>query len=426
VRAFDVVDARRERSSEPNGLSGSRRAMTKRAPSGRVAVLSLDARRSSSHSSTMKRGCLISLLTLLALIVGFELVARSGWIAALRPEALDPLSNELDVKSNVEAHPYLAYALKPNFVQEATAEKQQSIRHNALGFRGRETTYAKPPGTYRIVCIGGSSCYGQSESKDEAVWCARLETYLNEALPGRKVEVINGGCRGYSTFEMLINLELRLVDFQPDLVITYESINDMRCALYPGFRNDNSHWRAVYPVTHKSTADRALESSRLYLCWRRYFTDWLALQADLGTYVIRDYGKYKPDFYAQPTDAELGFRTFQRNLKNIAAVAREHGAKVLYSTQAMRFSDIRAASSFEAQKAGLLRCRALLAEVASEEQASFVDTARAVEDVLDAQVAAQKSDDLFVHEVHPTDKGSDLIARTISARILELGLIPAN
>jgi hypothetical protein len=50
--------------------------------------------------------------------------------------------------------------------------------------------------------------------------------------------VINGGCQGYSTFEMQIQLELRGVDFQPDLVLCYETINDMRCALYPNVQHD--------------------------------------------------------------------------------------------------------------------------------------------------------------------------------------------
>ncbi|MCK6444895.1 MAG: SGNH/GDSL hydrolase family protein [Planctomycetes bacterium] len=377
----------------------------------------------------MKRGCLISFFSLAVLVLGFEVVARTGWIAALRPEALDPIADQIRQKANVAPHPYLAYAPKPNFVQTETPAGPQVIHHNSLGFRGKETTYAKPPGTYRIVTIGGSSCYGQSESRDEAVWSARLEEYLNAAGLAQRVEVINGGCRGYSTFEMLINLELRLVDFSPDLVITYESINDMRCALYPGCVNDNTHWRAVWPVVQKSYADRVLESSRLFMTWRRYGTDWLAKQKDLGTYMIVDYGKYhvapyKGDF-GQATDAERGFANFRRNLKSIVSVAREHGANVLLSTQAMRFRDIEPALSYEQQKAGLLRCRDILREVAASEGVPLADTAKHVEDALAAQLAqGAKSDDLFQREVHPTDKGSDLIGRYLADQILALGLIP--
>ncbi|MCC6406649.1 MAG: SGNH/GDSL hydrolase family protein [Planctomycetes bacterium] len=373
----------------------------------------------------MKRGCLISFFSLLAFVAIFELVARSGWVAALRPEALDPIGAQV-LEANVQAHPYLAYAPKPNYRHEPTPSYAQQVSHNSLGFRGRETTYAKPQGTFRIVTIGGSSVYGQSESRDDAVWSVRMEKYLNEAGLARKVEVINGGCRGYSTFEMLINLELRLVDFEPDLVLVYESINDMRCALYPGCRNDNQHWRTVWPVVRKSAIDELAESSRLYLTWRRYGTDWLTKQGNLGSYVIVDFGKYADD-YAQPTDAERGFANFRRNLKSIVSVAREHGSQVLLSTQAMRFSDIEPASSYQAQKAGLLRCREILREVASSEGVPLVDTAKHLEDALADQLAAgKKPDDLFQHEVHPTDKGSDMIGRFLADRILELKLVPAN
>lgn len=372
----------------------------------------------------MKRGCLISFFSLVVLVLGFELLARTGWIAALRPEALDPIADQIRQKANVEPHPYLAYALKPNFVQTETPAGPQVIHHNSLGFRGKETTYAKPPGTFRIVTLGGSSCYGQSESRDEAVWSVRLEEYLNAAGLAQRVEVINGGCRGYSTFEMLINLELRLVDFSPDLVITYESINDMRCALYPGCVNDNTHWRALWPTIQKSRTDELLETSRTFMTWRRYATDWLANQKSLGAYVIVDFGKYTDD-YAQPTDAERGFANFRRNLKSIVTVAREHGAQVLLSTQAMRFADIQGASSYAAQKAGLLRCRDILREVAAAESVPLADTAKHVEDVLEAQLAAgAKTDDLFQHEVHPTDKGSDLIGRYLADQVLALELIP--
>lgn len=372
----------------------------------------------------MKRGCLISFFSLAVLVLAFELLARTGWIPALRPDALDPLGDQILQKSNVAPHPYLAYAPKPNFVQIEVGGRKQVIHHNSLGFRGRETTYAKPPGTFRIVCIGGSSCYGQSESSDEAIWPVRMEAYLNEAGLSQRVEVINGGCRGYSTFEMLINLELRLVDFSPDLVVTYESINDMRCALYPGCVNDNTHWRAVWPVTQKSRTDEIFESSRLFMTWRRYATDWLANQRSLGAYVIVDFGKYTDD-YAQPTDVERGFANFRRNLRNIVSVAREHGAKVLLSTQPMRFSDIQGASSYEAQKAGLMRCRDILREVADSEGVLLADTAKHVEDALAAELAAgAETDDLFQHEVHPTDKGSDLIGRYLADQILALGLVP--
>jgi hypothetical protein len=184
-------------------------------------------------------------------------------------------------------------------------------------------------------------------------------------------------------------------------------------------------------VIRKSAADNLLEASYAYLTWRRYFTPWLAGQMNLGAYVIRDEGKYTDD-WAQPNDVERGFANFRRNLHDIVAVARRNGAEVLFSTQAMRFSDIRAASSFEAQKSAILRCRDELRTVGREDGVTVIDTAKLLEDALAAELAAgtlkdksgNPTDDLFVGEVHPTDKGSDLIGRFIADQVLALGFIP--
>jgi hypothetical protein len=182
--------------------------------------MSSNPSRPASVAQRLRTGLEISFVSLVVLVVGFEIVARTGWIHALQRDVLDPMPKILGEESNVEAHPYLGYALKKDYHHNApTPHYTNIVNHNSLGFRGRETTWAKPPGTYRIVCIGGSSCYGQSESSDEKVWTVRMEEYLNQAGLAPKVEVINGGCRGYSTFEMLINLSIRLVDFHPDLVI---------------------------------------------------------------------------------------------------------------------------------------------------------------------------------------------------------------
>ncbi len=98
-----------------------------------------------SLASRVGRGLLVMLLTLLAIIVLFELFARFVPIDALSPEKLDPTAANLK-NARIQPHPYLAYSLRPNFVLEPSAKDPTSIRHNGLGFRGRETTWEKPPG----------------------------------------------------------------------------------------------------------------------------------------------------------------------------------------------------------------------------------------------------------------------------------------
>src|SRR5262249_14981942 len=65
--------------------------------------------------------------------------------------------------------------------------------------------------------------------------------------PGRyrSAEVINAGVPGYSTLENLIFLESRGIFLNPDVVVLYQGLNDLRSGHSPGFRTDYSNFHAV-------------------------------------------------------------------------------------------------------------------------------------------------------------------------------------
>lgn len=386
-----------------------------------------------SLGARVLRGLGLSLTVLVLLWLVFELVCRVVDLPKLSRDELDPLAAQMQ-DARIEPHPYLAYANRPNFVHEPSATDPTSVRHNSLGFRGPETTWEKPAGTYRVLCLGGSSVYGIGPSSDATNWPTLLETRLNQAQSAKRVEVINGGCQGYSTFEMSIQLALRGVSLSPDLVLCYEAINDMRCALYPNVARDNTHWRALWPTERESLAERLLERSYAYLAWRRYATDWWSERANLGNYVIVDFGKYMPDDYAHANAADLGFANIRRNLVSIVGTAHAHGAEVLLVTQATRMADFERFGSSQAQKDGFNRVTAMFGEVANERSVPYCDARSALESEADRQRAAVGKDQIFVRpdvvrpgvgngEVHLTDEGCELLAKTIAARILELGLV---
>jgi hypothetical protein len=371
-------------------------------------------------------------------------------------------------------HPYLGYSLTPSYRTPPGSAQQAS--HNSLGFRGKETTWEKPPGVFRIVTTGGSSVYGQSESSDAAVWSQRLEDLFGE-VGGRKVEVINVGCNGWSSFEMLINLELRALDFSPDLVIVYEAINDMRCALYTRggpVTGDNLQWRATWPVDRPSPLEEWLDHSRTYLVWRRYMTDYIAKRSDLGFFAITNYDPSPTagDFYVwygrNLAVPEKGFENYRRNLNNMVSVCTSRGARVLFAMQALPLWHLDAHQSANEQKDAFERIQNIEREVAHERGVALFECGRVIEaaaeqEIVDlaaarcredpkldpAQVAAvlkscvpypprrpdlvealrkvfptPPADLLFRSEVHPSDRGSDLIAHTIFEYLRSSDLIP--
>ena len=379
-------------------------------------------------SDRLLRGLGISLCALLAAFLLIEVVCRVVPIPGLTMDALDPTSVQLR-HARVQPHPYMAYVNKPDFDLDDRDKGGKQVSHNSLGFRGPEVTWEKPAGVWRIVCLGGSSTYGFSPTSDATTWPARLEHHLNEAGLPAVVQVINGGCQGWSTFESLTNLSMRMVDLEPDLVIVYHAINDMRCALYGDVTRDNTNWRAIWPVERPGGLQKLIESSRTYLIYRRYATSWLANRQRLESYVIANFDPIRDQYAKDPDNLpELGFRNYRRNLESIVAVARQHGARVLFGSQAMRYGDIPHPPSVASQTRGLQRMKTILFEVGADLGVATVDTARVLEDEADrrrggTEEESDAEDGIFFSEVHITDDGADLLARTFARKIVDEGWV---
>lgn len=362
---------------------------------------------------------------LFLVVLFFEVVVRFVPIPGLSSEDLNPAFLTTTQKHRTVPHPYLAYCLKPSW-ETSDPSKNEQKSHNVFGIRGPEIAYEKAPGTFRVVCLGGSSTYGNSPSSDAATWPARLEHHLREAHPEKSIEVINGGAPGWSTFESTVNLAFRMVDFEPDLVVVYHAINDMRCALYREPTPDNSHWRQTWPTFRPSPIEPILEKSICYLVWRKYFTRYLEERGDITYNAIKDPPPGNTDWYA-PDAAKIspvGFRNFKRNLISITAIARAHGAKVLFGTQALDEGDITSPKSGANQKRSMRLMTKILNEVAASQKVPIVDAERVLEEAARKQVEEKGEESIFTWEVHLTDEGADLLARTFADRIEAEGFIP--
>jgi len=214
-------------------------------------------------------------------------------------------------------HPYLVYCLNP-----AYRSLDGLNRHNALGFRGDDFPLGKPPGVYRIVCLGGSTVYDTEIEDHHLSFPARLEAQLREQ-GHPEVQVVNGGVGGYTSWETLVDYALRIRELEPDLVVLYHNSNDVHARLIDpaAFRWDNTGYRKVW-------CDRTpwWESSMLL----RYLGVKLGLAAGnkLGEHVQAR--PAAPDPLA--TLAANGPGYFQRNTEEIVALARQGGARVMLAT----------------------------------------------------------------------------------------------
>ncbi|MCB9899231.1 MAG: hypothetical protein H6825_14595 [Planctomycetes bacterium] len=300
-----------------------------------------------------------------------------------------------------EPHPYLAYIPRPNWSLENGGK---SYHHNSLGFRGKEFEHDKAKGTYRVVCMGGSSTYGHGPSSDETTWPAQLEKLLGTMYPTVRFEVINAGVSGYNSYESLINLNIRLLDLDPDLALVYHSINDVRLWEWPGYKPDNSHARAVWPVNEPDPLVETLEKSELFRALQ--FLMRGESREELGHWVVKDYGKKQQ---MQQTFQQIGPVYFKRNLEQIAALCRFRRVDVMFGQQAFFDDDL----EFLSDKKGMRMAEEVITRTAAEQNVPICD--------IRANMPQDRS--LFTNDVHVTDKGALRIATLWAKCIKENGFV---
>ncbi|MFQ5716709.1 MAG: SGNH/GDSL hydrolase family protein [Nitrospinales bacterium] len=97
-------------------------------------------------------------------------------------------------------------------------------------FDGKKVSAQKQPEEYRIFIMGGSVAQGYGASSPEKKFYNILENLLNEKQPNpgkRYFRVISAGRLGYVSAQELIFLLMGVLDFQPDMAVHLNGVNDV-------------------------------------------------------------------------------------------------------------------------------------------------------------------------------------------------------
>jgi lysophospholipase L1-like esterase len=103
------------------------------------------------------------------------------------------------------------------------------VQINSHGLRSAETTYAKPPGTFRILNLGDSVAMGWGV-REEDTYGRQLEQLLNgQSSDNLRFEVINAGVPGWNLENELAYLQAEGLKYEPDLVLLdLTTVNDIK------------------------------------------------------------------------------------------------------------------------------------------------------------------------------------------------------
>jgi lysophospholipase L1-like esterase len=269
-------------------------------------------------------------------------------------------------------HHYLNYYPTLNYKLGLTS-------HNSLGYRNQEMSLHKEQGVYRIVVLGGSTAYTLMVEDNEKTFTAQLEKVLKNKYGYENVEVINAAVGGYNSWESLINLEFRVLDIEPDMVIVYQGVDDVHARLVSpeAYWGDNSGRRKKWEIP----AIKFYEHS----CFLRIISRLLGYTQPININFFVMAPTYEgacSTHYNQKTSDTMAKELlkknppvyFRRNLLNMAAIAKIHNVELVFATWAYSpyFDDYASTPHYQQ---GFSEHNNLINEVAKSQNIPFFDFA---------------------------------------------------
>ncbi len=250
-----------------------------------------------------------------------------------------------------KADPVRGVAHRPDARGWFRREGRQYIVINSDGFRDREHSLKKPPGTYRIAILGDSFTEGL-QVRLEDTFGAVLEHELATcpAFRARSVEVFNFGVSNYGTAQELLTLRDRVWQTEPDLVLlAFFSGNDIwdnskelkQDPELPYFRLDND--QLVLDDSFKNsprqraegswvrrTIKQAIESSRLLQVVRQVW-GMARSRPNASPFQGDEFAasSAQRQIYREPTEPswQAAWQVTERLLKTINDEAKRRGVK---------------------------------------------------------------------------------------------------
>ena len=200
-----------------------------------------------------KKQSVLAIIGIVILLLVIEAVANVWWVTQINCEFEQ---NEIFQNINEEKKRQLCldiYEIRTSGDEMIPNQITDSIIINSLGFRGSEFSEIKPPTTYRIFMLGGSTMFGTGATSDETTIPGYLQQFLDEKDFGFGVEVINSGIQGADSSTEVDLVEQKLVNFSPDLVIIYDGWNDLRDNNLPSELKEN--WELMCKIGKENDFD---------------------------------------------------------------------------------------------------------------------------------------------------------------------------
>ncbi len=224
--------------------------------------------------------------------------------------------------------------------------------------RTSPTSVQKPDNTFRIIAVGGSTTVNEKSFMLSGVdYSLALEKRLSEAVSGITIEVLNAGGSAYSTAHSLINIEFRLIEYSPDIILLMHNINDCSVNFFDGGATSDYSNKYLKPYFLSPSLQGTLSVGG-FLTQSRFLA-WIGLPQMLAN----KSGDLNPE-----ADYNPGIRFFRRNIASIAGICRENRIRLILLSQPYSMKPHPFVS-----KGAFLAYDQVISEIAEEQEIQFID-----------------------------------------------------
>ena len=189
---------------------------------------------------------------------------------------------------------------------------------DSLGFRGADFLPTKPPNVFRVICMGESSTFGFFD-RDEFTYPATLERLFRErrGKGGSQVEVINTGIPHANSDNILAMFRTELLSYGPDVITVYAGYNDAAYMMDENTIQEALRWMHGHFATYVALKRLVtyLGGPEMHSRWSRYLAS-----VDSGQVLHQ---------------IDLHVARYERNLRDVVALAKANGIRVVFIKQPM-------------------------------------------------------------------------------------------
>lgn len=244
------------------------------------------------------------------------------------------------------------------------------ITTNSLGFRNGEIKKEKEKNSFRIICMGASPTFGWGVLKDDTYPC-KLEKKLQGSMRKySKVEVINAGEIGYTSYQGLKLLRDEIIQLEPDMITVSYVLNDVD--KYRFFRSNGKSDNELLPKNKLLVnCGNLLRKSKLYRLLKRIILS----ESSINSFYLEN-----PEMV--PLDKRrVSEKDYAENLSQFVDFARSNSLKLIFIKMPVNLQSSKNIPSNKeaAEEAEALVKHALLNNKGKNNKASFAELIKAAE-----------------------------------------------